>query len=100
MDAGEGLSYRDRGGPAASKSTTAALPLAVLNSVSRMRVPGRYRRLTARDGSLGAISQRPCSAFPSRVAKHAAESKRGQHNQSIEPSRPTKAAVLQSPISA
>jgi hypothetical protein len=29
-----------------------------------------------------------------------AESKRGQHSQSIEPSRPTKAAVLQSPIRA
>jgi hypothetical protein len=40
------------------------------------------------------------TGVPSRAAKHAAESKQGQHNQSIEPSRPTKAAVLQSPISA
>jgi hypothetical protein len=31
---------------------------------------------------------------------HPAESKRGQHSQSIEPLRPTKAAVLQSPMSA
>jgi|ERR1700720_290846 hypothetical protein len=30
----------------------------------------------------------------------AAESKRGQHSQSMEPSQPTKAAVLQLPISA
>jgi predicted acylesterase/phospholipase RssA len=53
---------------------------------------------------LGAMSQRPFSAVPSRAAKHAAESNRDQHSQSIEPSiepsRPTKAAVLQSPISA
>ena len=34
------------------------------------------------------------------AAKHAGESNRGQHNQSIEPSRPTRAAVLQSPINA
>jgi hypothetical protein len=44
--------------------------------------------------SFGAISQRPLSVFPSRAAKRAAESKRGQHSQSIEPSRPTRAAVL------
>ena len=48
----------------------------------------------------GAISQRPCSGEPSSAAKHASESKRGQHSQSIEPSRETSAAVLQSPISA
>jgi hypothetical protein len=42
----------------------------------------------------------PLSAFPSKAAKQAAESKRGQHSQSIEPSRPTKAVVLQSPIRA
>ena len=40
------------------------------------------------------MSQRPLSAFPSRAAKHAGESKRGQHNQSIEPSRPTKGGCL------
>ena len=28
---------------------------------------------------------RPLSAVPSRAAKHAGESKRGRHNQSIEP---------------
>jgi len=44
------------------------------------------------------MSHRPLSAVPSRAVKHAAESKRGQHNQSIEPSRLTNAAVLQSPI--
>ena len=48
----------------------------------------------------GAISQRPCSGVPSSAAKQASESKRGQHSQSIEPSRATSAALLQSPISA
>ena len=48
----------------------------------------------------GAISQRPCFSLPRRAAKQASESKAGQHSQSIEPSRPTRAAVSQSPISA
>jgi hypothetical protein len=52
------------------------------------------------DAARLAMSHRPLSASPNSAAKHAAESKRGQHNQSIEPSRPTRAAVLQSPISA
>jgi hypothetical protein len=46
------------------------------------------------------MSHRPCSAVPRRAAKQADESKRGQHSQSIEPSRPTRAADLQSPINA
>jgi hypothetical protein len=46
----------------------------------------------------GAISQRPCFGAPRIAAKHASESKAGQHSQSIEPSRPTSAAVSQSPI--
>jgi hypothetical protein len=37
---------------------------------------------------------------PSSAAKQAPESKRGQHSQSIEPSRPTSAALSPSPISA
>jgi hypothetical protein len=35
---------------------------------------------------------------PTNAAKHASESKAGQHSQSIDPSRPTNAAVSQSPI--
>ena len=38
--------------------------------------------------------------LPSSAAKQASESKRGQHSQSIEPSRATSAALSQSPISA
>jgi hypothetical protein len=49
---------------------------------------------------VGPISHRPCSSLPTSAAKHASESKRGQHSQSIEPSQPTSAAVSQSPISA
>ena len=51
-------------------------------------------------GSSGASSQRPFISSPRSRAKHAPESNRGQHSQSIEPSRPTRAAVWQSPIIA
>jgi hypothetical protein len=44
------------------------------------------------------MRQRPWRASPSSAAKQAALSKRGQHNQSIEPLRPTRAALVQSPI--
>ena len=47
----------------------------------------------------GAISQRPCFSVPRSAAKQASESKAGQHSQSIDPFRPTSAAVSQSPIS-
>ena len=47
-----------------------------------------------------AISHRPCDSFPSSAAKHAALSKRGRQSQSIEPSRPTRAAVSQLPMTA
>jgi hypothetical protein len=45
------------------------------------------------------MSQRPFLWLPSRAAKQASESNAGQHSQSIDPSRPTNAAVSQSPIS-
>jgi hypothetical protein len=47
----------------------------------------------------GAISHLPFRGAPSNAAKQASESNAGQHSQSIDPSRPTKAAVSQSPIS-
>jgi hypothetical protein len=50
--------------------------------------------------TLGASDQRPCSSPPSSAAKQAAESNRGKHNQSIDPSRRTSAAVSVSPINA
>ncbi len=54
----------------------------------------------APDLAAGAISQRPLLASPRIAEKHAAESKRGQHSQSMEPSLETKAAVSQSPMRA
>jgi hypothetical protein len=50
-------------------------------------------------GSDGAIDQQPWSEFPNKAEKHAALSNRGQQSQSIEPFLPTRAAVVQSPIS-
>jgi hypothetical protein len=52
------------------------------------------------DLRMGRDHPAPILASPSSPAKHASESNRGQQSQSIEPSRPTSAAVSQSPISA
>jgi hypothetical protein len=81
------------------KSISVAAPVAVSNRVSRMSVSSRYFRVTEYFPA-GAIFQRPCSERPSRAAKHAGASKRGQHSQSIEPSRPISAALWQSPTRA
>jgi len=48
----------------------------------------------------GAICHRPCSGVPRRAAKHAGESKRSTHSQSIDPSRATRAAEIMLPIRA
>ena len=82
------------------KSISVATPSSVSKRVSRISVSSRYFRLTRNFSVFGAIRQRPLSASPSSAAKQASESKRGQHSQSIEPSRETSAAVSQSPISA
>ncbi len=60
----------------------------------------RYARLIASAWPCGASVHVPFSSSPTSAAKHAAESKRGRHSQSIEPSRDTSAAVLVSPMSA
>ena len=49
--------------------------------------------------AVGAIRQKPWLSSPSSRAKHASESNRGRHSQSMEPSRPTIAAVWVSPMS-
>ena len=67
------------------KSMTVATPLSVSNSVSSMSVPSRYFRRTCLTSPCGARSQRPFVSSPRSAAKHAPESKRGRHNQSIEP---------------
>ena len=80
--------------PNGMKSVSSTDPPAVSKRVIRISVPSRYLRETLA-GSLGARRQRPCSRFPSSAAKQALELKRGQHSQSIEPSRLTSAAVIQ-----
>ena len=76
----------------AMKSMSVTTPVAVSNLVSRMSVSGRYRRVVRAISPAGASCQRPFSGVPSSAAKQAPESKRGRHNQSIDPSRPTSAA--------
>ena len=68
--------------------------------VSSTSVLSRYCRLRPTLAAQGAITQRPLCASPSRFAKTAGESKRGRHAQSIDPSRPTSAAVKVLPIIA
>ena len=85
---------------AVMKSISATLPSLVSKIVSRIIVPGRYCRRMRTGGSAGAMRQRPLSGVPTRAAKQAGLSKRGQHSQSIEPSRLTRAALWQSPIIA
>ena len=84
-----------------SMRETAPPPSAVSIVVSRTKVSPRYwRRVRSGARSQGAMRQRPCSGVPSRAAKQAGLSKRGQQSQSTEPSRETSAAVSQSPMSA
>ena len=88
------------------QSVIRTLPSGRSNSLSSTRVSPRYWRRVAGNGSpwpggglaAGAIRQNPWSVSPTRWAKHAAESKRGRQSQSIDPSRPTSAAVWVSPI--
>lgn len=91
---------RDRARIGMKSTAVAALPSDISKRVSRINVPSRYRRVMRRGSAAGAMRQRPWSGVPSSAAKQAAESNRGQHSQSIEPSRPTRAAVSQSPIRA
>jgi len=61
------------------------------------REPGRYRRPARRTEAKGAMLQRPFCSSPRSAAKQAAESKRGRHSQSMEPSRPMRATDSVSP---
>jgi hypothetical protein len=57
--------------------------------------------MTFLSNDIGAsLRQRFSGSLPTTAAKHAQLSKRGQQSQSIDPSRPTSAAVSQSPKSA
>ena len=82
------------------KSISVATPSSVSKRVSRISVSCAVFPADAKLFRRGAIRQRPLSGVPSSAAKQASESNRGQHSQSIEPSRETSAAVSQSPIRA
>ena len=88
-----------RGGMKSIARTRASLGLEDRLQDQRV-VCGSGASSASRPASAGASSQRPCSGVPSSAAKQAPESKRGKQHQSIEPSRPTSAAVCRSPISA
>ncbi len=106
-------SARRRSTPSTMRTTSgASLPRrhevddahgALVGLERRSRGPA-CRRGSGADGSraspAGASSQRPCSSSPSSAAKQAGESNRGRQSQSIDPSRPTSAAVCGSPMSA
>jgi len=89
------LEWSFRGG---MKSITHTSPLEVSNVVSTISVCALYCRRVAFTLATGAIFQNPWSLVPSNAAKHAPDENVGQHNQSIDPSRETSAAVSQSPI--
>ena len=80
------------------KSMSATAPRSVSNVVSMTAVSGKYRRVLRTTAPSGASNQRPCSGPPSSAAKHAGESNRGRHSQSMEPSLPTRAADSMLPI--
>jgi hypothetical protein len=75
------------------KSMIATVPLSTATVVSRINVPGRYRRFTE-PVSFGANSQRPLLSSPRSFAKQLSESKRGRHSQSMEPPRLLPRAVV------
>src|SRR3954454_18341690 len=75
-------------------SRTRTTPAAVVKVVSITSVPGTYRRSTVYSPA-GRMDQCPPSGSRMR-AKIASESYRGKQSQSIDPSRLTRAAELQS----
>lgn len=82
------------------KSTTCTIPSFVSCVVSRISECASYLRLDRTISSFGATHQKPLSSDPRSLAKQDAEEKWGQQSQSIDPLRPTKAVVSQSPINA
>jgi hypothetical protein len=77
-----------------SASRTRTTPPAVVNVVSSTSVPSTYA-CSASNSALGRIDQWPASGSSTR-ANTAGPSKRGRQSQSTEPSRETRADVLQS----
>ncbi len=82
----------------ANASRTTAVPVAVTYVVSRTIVRSTYRRVT--ELAFGARSNQCPADSPSSRPKIDGLSKRGKHNQSIEPSRLTSAALCRSESNA
>ncbi len=85
------------------KSVTLTVPVSVSQYDSRISDPSMYARRVHGSPSAaprGAMRQWPFSSSPRSLAKQAAESKRGRHSQSMDPSRPTSPLVIRSPMSA
>jgi hypothetical protein len=79
--------------------TDATAPVDSQYVVSKIKVPGRYRRSIVLV-VVGEIDQNPCELLPTSRAKQASESKSGQQSQFSEPHLLINAAVWRSPISA
>lgn len=82
------------------KSVTRTVPSWVSHSLSMISVSSRYARRVAAPVPTGAMRQCPADSSSSNAAKQAVESKRGRHNQSMLPFRPSNAAVCRSPSTA
>src|SRR3954469_10745820 len=80
------------------KSTTWPRPSAVKKRVTRTAVSGRYICLAVYVSSAGRIRKCPPRSSSSSAPNTLGESKRGQQNQSTEPSVVIRAAVCRSPM--
>src|SRR4051794_37784371 len=80
------------------KSTTWPMPSSVKNRVTRTAVSGRYICLEVYAVFAGRIRKWPPRSSSSSAPNTLGESKRGQQNQSIDPSVVTRAAVCRSPM--
>ena len=81
------------------KSCTSHTPVAVMNRVIRIAVSGWYICWDVYGSPVGRTRKWPPRSSSSRAPNTLGESKRGQQNQSIDPSVVTSAAVCRSPIS-
>nr|WP_169302679.1 hypothetical protein [Thermobaculum terrenum] len=79
------------------QSSILTRPASQVNTVSRMLVSSRYRRLTLYFPT-GDTCQNPPFSQSRRRQKRAGESKAGTHSQSTEPRLLTSAAVCMSPM--
>ncbi len=87
--------------PIDMKSVTSTAPSGVSHLLQTTKVLPRYVRMeTVASGEAGASFHAPCSSVPRSAPNMDAESKRGRHSQSMDPSRATSAPVWQSPMSA